>query len=167
MEHDQYLVRRSSLKFREQPEQWNIWKGSLVFPNGIFQQRFVFHFFKAIFDTLWWPESVTAKPKTSRQKQKHHGKTKNLTAKPKISRQNQILHSKNKIALVLPWVFAFPISGNAFDGKRREKRGWPNTCSIGWQLCRFCHGLFPGPAHADVLTRRTGKRDEVHVCLRG
>ena len=29
-----------------------------------------------------------------------HGKTKNLTA-------NQILHSKNKIALVLPWVFAF------------------------------------------------------------
>ena len=43
-----------------------------------------------------------------------HGKTKNLTAKtkyltakPKTSRQNQILHSKNKIALVLPWVFAF------------------------------------------------------------
>ena len=118
---------------------------------------------------LWWPTTVTAKPKTSRQKQKHHGKTKNLTAKPKISRQNQILHSKNKIALVLPWVFAFPISGNAFDGKRRKKRGWPNTCSIGWQLCRFCHGHFPGPAHADVLTRRTGKRDEahVHVCMRG
>ena len=43
-----------------------------------------------------------------------HGKTKNLTAKtkylsakPKTSRQNQVLHSKNKIALVLPWVFAF------------------------------------------------------------
>ena len=56
---------------------------------------------------LWWPTTVTAKPKTSRQKQKHHGKTKNLTAKikyltaktkyltakPKTSRQNQILHS--------------------------------------------------------------------------
>ena len=24
-----------------------------------------------------------------------------------------------------------------------------------------------GPAHADVVMRRTGKRDEVHVCLRG
>ena len=77
---------------------------------------------------LWWPTTVTAKPKTSRQKQNTsrqnqkprgknkipHGKTKNLTAKtkyltakPKTSRQNQILHSKNKIALVLPWVFAF------------------------------------------------------------
>ena len=45
-----------------------------------------------------------------------HGKTKNLTAKakyltakPKASRQNQILHSKSKIALVLPWVFAFAV----------------------------------------------------------
>ena len=58
---------------------------------------------------------VTAKPKTSRQKQntsrqnqKPHGKnkiphskTKNLKAKPNTS------HSKNKIAIVLPWVFAF------------------------------------------------------------
>ena len=32
-----------------------------------------------------------------------------VTAKPKTSRQNQILHSKNKIALVLPWVFAFAV----------------------------------------------------------
>ena len=69
--------------------------------------------------SIWWPTTVTAKPKTSRQKQKHHGKTKNLTAKTKYlaakpktsrqkqitSRQNQILHSQNKIALVLPWVF--------------------------------------------------------------
>ena len=74
--------------------------------------------------------TVTAKPKTSRQNQKRHGQTKNphgkkkiphdktknltaktkyLTAKPKTSRQNQILHSKNKIALVLPWVFAFAV----------------------------------------------------------
>ena len=51
------------------------------------------------------------------QKQKHHGKTKNLTAKTKYltakpktswqkqntSRQNEILHSKSKIALVLTW----------------------------------------------------------------
>ena len=44
--------------------------------------------------SIWWPTTVTAKPKTSRQKQKHHGKTKNLTAKtkyltakPKTSRQ--------------------------------------------------------------------------------
>ena len=45
---------------------------------------------------LRWPTTVTAKPKTSRQKQntsrqnqKPHDKTENLTAKPKISRQNQ------------------------------------------------------------------------------
>ena len=94
---------------------------------------------------LWWTTTVTAKPKTSRQKQKHHGKIKNLTtktkyltaktkyltAKTKTSRQTQILHSKNKTALVLAWVFAFPISGNAFDGKRRKKGGCPNTCSVG------------------------------------
>ena len=62
----------------------------------------------ALYIFLWWPTTVTAKPKTSRQKQKHHGKTKNLTAKtkyltakPKTSRQNQIHHSKNKIALIL------------------------------------------------------------------
>ena len=33
-------------------EQRNIWKGSPVFPDGMFQKEiFVFHFFKAIFDT--------------------------------------------------------------------------------------------------------------------
>ena len=73
-----------------------------------------------------------SKPKTSRQKQKHHGKTKNHTAKPKYltakpktsrqlkqntSRQNQILHSKNKIALVLPWVFAFAVRHLVFAVK--------------------------------------------------
>ena len=64
------------------------------------------------------PTTVTAKPKTSWQKQKHHGKTKNLTAKtkiiprsktinlmektkyltakPKTSRQNQKPRGKNK-----------------------------------------------------------------------
>ena len=48
------------------------------------------------FNRVWWPTTVTAKPKTSRQKQN-------------TSRQNQILHSKSKIALVLPWVFAFAV----------------------------------------------------------
>ena len=49
-------------------------------------------------------KNLTAKPKTSLQKQKPrgknkipHDKTKTLTAKPKTSRQNQILHSKNQI----------------------------------------------------------------------
>ena len=45
---------------------------------------------------LWWPTTVTAKPKTSRQNHKPHGKTKNLTAKPKTSRQNQKRHVKTK-----------------------------------------------------------------------
>ena len=86
---------------------------------------------------LWWPTTVTAKQKTSRQKQntsrqnqKPHGKNKNLTAKTKVPRgkatnltQNQILHSKNKIAWVLPWAFAFPISGNALGGKTKKKKG--------------------------------------------
>ena len=38
---------------------------------------------------LRWPTTVTAKPKTSRQNRKPHGKNKNLTAKPKTSRQKQ------------------------------------------------------------------------------
>ena len=59
---------------------------------------------------LWWPTTVTAKRKTSCQKQKHHGETKNLTAKTKYltakpktsrqkqntSRQNQKPHGKTK-----------------------------------------------------------------------
>ena len=53
--------------------------------------------------SVWWPITVTAKPKTSRPKQKHHGKnkiphsktknlkakTKYLTAKPNTSQQKQ------------------------------------------------------------------------------
>ena len=59
---------------------------------------------------LRWPATVTAKPKTSRQKQnisrqnrKPQGKNKNLTAKPNTSqqkpntsRQNQKRHGKTK-----------------------------------------------------------------------
>ena len=50
-----------------------------------------------IMQKLRWPTTVTAKPKTSRQNQKPHGKTKNLTANPKTSRQIQKPHGKNKI----------------------------------------------------------------------
>ena len=46
-----------------------------------------------------------------------HGKTENLTVKTKTSRQNQILHSKSKIALVLPWVFAFAVGYLVFAVK--------------------------------------------------
>ena len=46
---------------------------------------------------------LTAKPKNLTSKAKYP------MAKPKTSRQNQTLHSKNKIALVLPWVFAFAV----------------------------------------------------------
>ena len=89
----------------------------------------------------YWPAHLPVKqkyiwlyyggPQLSRHNQKPHGKnkiphgktknlkakTKYLTAKPKTSRQNQILHSKNKIALVLPWVFAFAVSYLVFAVK--------------------------------------------------
>ena len=43
---------RSLVSVEHIPEQWNIWKGSLlVLPVAISKQTFVFHFFKAIFDT--------------------------------------------------------------------------------------------------------------------
>ena len=61
---------------------------------------------------VWWwsmvahnchgkTKNLTAKTKTSRQNQKPHRQKQNT------SQQNQILHSKSKIALGLPWVFAF------------------------------------------------------------
>ena len=82
---------------------------------------------------------LTAKPKTSRQKQKPHGKTKNLTAKQNTSRQNQILHSKNKIALVLPWVFAFVLRYLVFAVKYL-------VLPWGFWFCRelfcFCREVF-------------------------
>ena len=59
-------------------------------------------------------------PQLSRQNQKSHGKNKNLTAKPKTSRQKQIPTAKPKLFcccsevfdfavrfLVLPWCFCF------------------------------------------------------------
>ena len=46
--------------------------------------------------TLWWPTTVTAKPKTSRQNRKPHGKNKNLTANPKTSQQKQNMSRKNQ-----------------------------------------------------------------------
>ena len=43
-----------------------------------------------------WPTTVTATTKSSRQKQKAHGKNKKLTAKTKSSRQKQKARGKNK-----------------------------------------------------------------------
>ena len=45
-----------------------------------------------------WPTTVTAKELTSRQKEKPHGKKKNLTAKRKTSRQKDKPHGKKKKA---------------------------------------------------------------------
>ena len=95
---------------------------------------------------LWWPTTVTAKPKTSRQKQKHHGKTKNLKAKTKASRQNQKPHGKNKI----------PHGKNKIPhGKTKNITAKPNTSqqkqnSFGFalgicfsrEIFGFCCGVF-------------------------
>ena len=61
-----------------------------------------------------------------------HSKTKKLTAKTKTSRQNQILHSESKIALVLPWVFAFAVRYLVFAVK---------YLVLLWGL-PFCHQVF-------------------------
>ena len=58
---------------------------------------------------LWWPITVTAKPKTSWQKQKHHGKTKNLTAKTKYLTAKPNTSQQKQNSFVLPWVFAFAL----------------------------------------------------------
>ena len=63
------------------PHQGYIW----VFLGGSSKNVFIV----ANWYFLWWPTTVTAKPKTSRQK--------------------QMLHSKNKLALVLPCVDAFAV----------------------------------------------------------
>ena len=63
---------------------------------------------------------------------KCHGKTKKLTPKTKTSRQNQILHSESKIALVLPWVFAFAVRYLVFAVK---------YLVLLWGLW-FCHQVF-------------------------
>ena len=63
---------------------------------------------------------------------KCHGKTKKLTTKTKTSRQNQILHSESKIALVLPWVFAFAVRYLVFAVK---------YLVLLWGLW-FCHQVF-------------------------
>ena len=104
---------------------------------------------------LWWPTIVTAEPKTSRQKQKHHSKTKNLMqnqkphAKPKTSRQkqktsrqNQVLHSKSKIALVLPWVFAFAMRYFRVSCFWSEAFGFAvRSLVLPWGFC-FCREVF-------------------------
>ena len=85
-------------------------------PSHTFRLRFLFRMLRKEVSRVY------GGPQLSRQNQKPHGKNKNITAKPKTScktknvtakqktsRQNQILHSKSKIALVLPWVFAFAV----------------------------------------------------------
>ena len=65
----------TGIKYVKSPSSDLIWRGTKDFSYLI--------------GTIWWPTTVTAKPKTSQQ--------------------NQILHSKGKIALVLLWVFAFAV----------------------------------------------------------
>ena len=48
-----------------------------------------------------------AKPKTSRQKQKHHGKTKTLTAKPNTSQQKPNTSRQKQITTAKPKLFCF------------------------------------------------------------
>ena len=62
-------------------------------------------------------KNLTARTKYLTANRNPHGKNKNLTEKPKTSRQNQILHNKSKIALVLPWVFAFAVGYLVFAVK--------------------------------------------------
>ena len=56
---------------------------------------------------LWWPTTVTAKPKTSRQNQKPHGKTKDLTAKPNTSQQKPNTSRQKQIPTAKPKLFCF------------------------------------------------------------
>ena len=53
-------------------------------------------YYRAALWILRWPTSVTAKAKTSRQKQEAHGKSKKLTARARSSRQKQEAHGKSK-----------------------------------------------------------------------
>ena len=52
---------------------------------------------------LWWPTTVTAKPKTSRQNQIPHSKTQIPHGKSKYPRQNQSYFVFAVKYLVLPW----------------------------------------------------------------
>ena len=84
---------------------------------------------------LWWPTTVTAKPKTSRQ--------------------NQMLHSKNKIAVVLPWVFAFAVRYLAFAVKYLAFAVRSLILPWGFWFCRevfcFCREVFVFAVRFSVL----------------
>ena len=84
-----------------------------------------------------------------------HGKNKNITAKPKTSRQkqnaswqNQVLHSKSKIALVLLWVFAFAVRYLVFAVRSLVLPwGFWFCCEV---FC-FCHEVFVFGVRFSVL----------------
>ena len=82
-------------------------------------------------------------------------KTKYLTAKPKTSRQNQILHSKSKIALVLPWVFAFAFGYLVFAVKYLVLPWGSLFLPWGFWFCRevfwFCREVFGFAVRFSVL----------------
>ena len=81
---------------------------------------------------IWWPTTVTAKPKTSRQKQKHHGKTKNLTAKSNTSEQQQNSFAFAVRFLVLSWDILFLPWGFGFAVR---------FLFLPWGFC-FCREVF-------------------------
>ena len=89
-----------------------------------------------------------AKPKTSRQKQKHHGKTKTLTAKPNTSqqkpntsRQKQITTAKPKLFCFCCEVFGFAVRYFVF-AVRFLVLPWQLWATILKRVC--CHSLWIG-----------------------
>ena len=95
---------------------------------------------------LRWPTTVTANPKTSRQKQntsrqnqKPHGKTENLTAKPRTSWQNQKLHGKNKI----PHGKTKDLTAKLKTSQQKPNTSWQNQIPLAKpKLFCFCCEVF-------------------------
>ena len=118
-------------------------------PSHTFRLRFLFRMLRKEVSRVY------GGPQLSRQNQKPHGKNKNITAKPKTScktknltakqktsRQNQILHSKSKIALVLPWVFAFAVRYFRVLGFWSQAFGFAvRSLVLPWGFC-FCREVF-------------------------
>ena len=99
---------------------------------------------------VWWPTTVTAKPKTSRQ-------NKNITAKPKTSRQNKNItakpktqkpHGKNKIPRgknknITAKPNASQQKKNSFNWFCRGYWLWPWSICMVFLLCIwFCREVF-------------------------
>ena len=86
-------------------------------------------------------KNLTAKPKTSRQKQKPHGKTENLTAKTKTSRQNRKPHGKNKNLTAKPKTSRLKRKPH---GKTENLTAKTKTSRQNRKFCLFCfcHEVF-------------------------